>query len=342
MKILNRIKAHLVLFLVLFIGLFHSTSFGQEKSGGKPAIGMAVEFMDHAACAYVARAKGYFDEQGLRLSTYESYVTGMALAAALARGDIQAAYICLVPAINVFANGKVPIRIIAGTHKYGYALVVNPDKVKRLEDLENPDVRIGCVREGGTVDVLLHKTIEKYRLDKSKILNTVQRMNPPAQLLAIKMHRLDAAFLPEQWATMAEDAGFKMLLTAQDLWPGMQGSVLVVKEELIKRHPNIVRGLVKANQKATDWVNEHPKEASQILAQQMSVTSNKILPTKIDRIISKFEIAPRTLQRSMKRLQYDTAIDTHMVQSMIDYIAELGYINGTFKAQDILDLSSFR
>lgn len=79
---------------------------------------MAVEFMDHAACAYISQDKGWFEEEGLNLTSYESYVTGMALASALARGDIRVAYMCLIPAINVYANAKVPIKIVAGTHKY--------------------------------------------------------------------------------------------------------------------------------------------------------------------------------------------------------------------------------
>jgi len=38
----------------------------------------------------------------------------MALASALSRGDIDVAYICLIPAINAFGNAEVPFRVIAG------------------------------------------------------------------------------------------------------------------------------------------------------------------------------------------------------------------------------------
>ena len=323
---------------LFFLSLSSSIALAQERQD----VGMAVEFMDHAACAYVARDKGWFKKEGLRLSTCESYVTGMALAAALARGDIQVAYICLVPAINAYANAGVPIKIVAGTHRYGYGLVVNPNKVKTIKDLERPDLRIGCVREGGAVDVLLHKTIDSYGLDPSKILNKVQRMNPPRQLLAIKMGRIDAAFLPEQWATMTEDYGFKMLLTAQDLWPRMQGSVLVVKEELIRKHPDMVRRLVKVTRKATDWVNQHPEDAAAIMARQFSITKEKVLPVKVAKTAAKFEITPEVLKRSMGRLKYTTSINQEMVQEVIDYTAGLGYIRNSFKAKDILDLRFLR
>ncbi|UCG63765.1 MAG: ABC transporter substrate-binding protein [Deltaproteobacteria bacterium] len=344
MEIRKRIPVLLV--VTFFLSLFglSPNSQGKEKTRHTPTkeIGMAVEFMDHAACAYVARDKGWFVEEGLTLSAYESYVTGMALAAALARGDIQVAYVCLVPAINAYANAKVPLKIIAGTHRYGYGLVVNPRKIKLIRDLEKPGIRIGSVREGGAVDVLLHRVIDMYDLDEGMILRRVKQMNPPKQILAIKMGQLDAAFLPEQWATMAEDFGLTMLLTGKDVWPEMQGSVLAVKEELIRDDPEIARGLVKATQKATDWVNERPIEAATIMARQMSVTGEQLFPFKAAKVAARLEITPQVLLRSMARLDYTTRISPSTVQQAIDYIHHLGYIKKAFRAEDILDLRFLR
>jgi len=301
------------------------------------AIGMAVEFNGHAACAYISQDKGWFEEEGLELTAYESYVTGMALAAALARGDIQVAYICLVPAINAYANARVSIKIVAGTHKYGYGLVVNPDRIKTIEDLEKPDIRIGCVREGGATDILLNRTIDKYHLNED-ILGKIQRMNPPKQVLAIKTGQLDAAFLPEQWATMTEEFGFRMLLISQDVCPEMQGSVLIVKEDLINNHPEVVRKLIKVSQKATDWGNQHPDEAAQVMARQLGSVGESIFPTQVAEVAARLEITPKVLLRSMARLEYTTAINPEVIQETIDYLTELGYIKSSFNAGDILDL----
>jgi NitT/TauT family transport system substrate-binding protein len=308
------------------------------SESAKVPIGMAIEFTDHAACAYISQDKGWYEEEGLKLTAYESYVTGMALAAALARGDIQVAYICLVPAINAYANARVPIKIVAGTHKYGYALVVNPGKVKTIKDLEKPDIRIGCVQVGGAVDVILRKTIDKYGLNQNKLLNKTQRMNPPKQVLAIRTGKLDAAFLPEHWATMVEESGFKMLLMSQEVWPEMQGSVLVVKEDLIKTYPEIVRKLLKVSKKATHWANQHPDEAANVMAKQLQVAGGKILPAGAAEVAAKLEITPKVLLRSMGRLEYTTDIDPKVIQGTIDYIAGLGYIKNRFNAEHILDL----
>jgi len=323
----------------ILLGILFFTFFGECFSEKEIPIGMAVEFMDHAACAYISQDKGWFEEEGLNFTSYESYVTGMALASALARGDIQVAYICLVPAINVYANAKVPIKIVAGTHKYGYGLVVNPEKIKSVKDLEKPGIRLGCVREGGAVDVLLHRTIDKYNLDEEKILSRIQRMNPPKQVMAIKTGQLDAALLPEQWATMAEGFGFKMLLMSQEVCPEMQGSVLVVKEELIRDHPEVVEKLVKISQKATDWINQYPQEAAEIVARQLQEAGGSLFPVEIADVATKAKITPEVLLRSMNRLEYTTDIDLAVIQEVIDYVARLGYIKSSFKAEDILDLS---
>ena len=303
-------------------------------------IGMAVEFMDHAACAFIARDKGWFAEEGINVVAHESYITGMALASALARGDIQVAYLCLVPAINAYVNAKVGLKIVSGTHKYGYGLVVNSDKIKTVRDLEKPGIRIGSVRQGGAVDVLLHRVLDKYGLDKGVLLNRVQRMNPPKQILAIKAGLLDAAFLPEQWATMAEaeGPGFTMLLTAHDVWPHMQGSVLIVKDELIRNNPGLVRRLVKVTQKATGWIIKNPTEAAAVVARQLSITGEKVFPIEATGIAASLEINPHILLKSMARLEYTPRIDPDVVQETIDYLAHLGYIRKSFSADDILDL----
>jgi NitT/TauT family transport system substrate-binding protein len=326
---------------VILYSLTAAHAYGAERppNPDSASIGMAVEFMDHAACAYVAQDQGWFKKKGLTLSSYESYVTGMALASALARGDIQVAYICLVPAINVFANAKVPIKIVAGTHKYGYGLVVDPTKIRSVKDLEDPSLRVGCVREGGAVDVLFRKVIDTYRLDQNKLLHNIRRMNPPKLVLAIKMGQLDAAFLPEQWATMAEECGMHMLLTGKDIWPHMQGSVLVVKESLIKEHPDVVEKLVTVTQEATEWINQYPQEASVILAKYFTATGGTVFPAEATNSIAQLDSTPDVLSRSMKRLDYSTDLDLQVVQETIDYMMHLDYIKQRFQAEDIVDLS---
>ncbi len=328
----------ILLLAVLISALVVVLLLSKGEIESKP-IGMAVEFTAHSACGHIAKNKGWFKEEGIILNTYDSYVTGMVLAAALARGGIEVAYICLIPAINAYANAGIPIKVVAGIHKYGYGLVVNPDKIKTIKDLENLDIRIGCTREGSPTDALLHKMIDKYHLDQDKILKKTSRMNPPKQLLALKMGQLDAGFICEQYPTMAEELGFKVLLSAQDLWPEMQGSVLVVKEDLIRDHPETVKELVKVTSRATQWIIDHPEDAAQIVASELNVVGERVFPIEVAKYAARLEITPKAMLNSLTtRLDCSNDINPEQIQATIDYMVKLGYIKKGFKAEDILDL----
>jgi NitT/TauT family transport system substrate-binding protein len=312
------------------------------SSHGLAEMKMAVEFNNHAASAYVAQAKGWFEEEGIESITYESYVTGMALAAAMARGDIQVAFICLAPAITAYANANVPIRIIAGTHKGGYGLAGDPRRIKAVEDLQDRNIRIGCVREGGATDVFLQRVIDRYGLDRASILPKIRRMNPPKQVLAVRLGQLDVAVLPEHHASMVEGFGFKMILTAMDVWPGMQGSVLAVKENLIRDSPELVSRLFKVCQRATLWINENPDEAAELVARRLQITSEKVFPLDKALTDGQYKITRQDMARSMSRLSYSTAIDPKVIQETIDYLLALGYIRKEIRAEDILHLRYLR
>ena len=347
---IQNFKKYEVLFLALLVCLISSIAFAQKKPGealvfletkSKP-IRIAVEFTTHSACAHIANQKGWYKEEGLTISSYENFITGMVLAVALAKGDIDAAYICLIPAINAKANANVPIKIVSGIHKYGYGFVVNPDRVKTIDDLKKEGIRIGCSREGSPVDALLHKMIEKYHLDKKQILKKVRRMNSPRLLLALKTGQLDAAFICEQFPTMAEELGFKVFLTAEDLWPDMQGSVLVVREELIKEYPDIVKKLVKVTERATQFINSHPEDAAEIVAGGLQVAGENIFPVKAINAASKLVITPPSIFKSLTvRLINTTDIDPEEIRKTIDTCMELEYIKEAFKAEDFIELTEF-
>jgi len=323
-----------VIAVALIIGGLLSCSKKEEVS-----LKIAVEFVDHAASAHIARAKKWFEKEGLKIEAFDNYITGMALASALARGDIDAAYICMIPAISVYANAGVKIKVVCGTHKYGYGLLVNPEKVKNISDLMKPEIRIACPREGSPPDCLLNKMIEKYKLDRERLKKKILRMPPPKILLALKMNRIDAGFCCEQFPTMGERIGFKELLNAEDLWPDMQGSVLVVKEELIEKHPEIVKKLVKITEKGIKFINEHPDETSGIVAEALTVAGKKVFPIKIGKAAARLQIKPEDIKKSLTMNMVNTAdIDISAIQKEIDYMAKLGYIKKPFKAEGIVDL----
>jgi len=321
--------------LIIGFGLlFLTPAFAQAP----PEIHLAVEFLDHAACAHIARNQNWYKAAGLNIRSFDSYATGMALSAALCKGGIDAAYMCLFPAINACANAKVPIKIVAGTHRYGYGLIVNPEKIKSVADLSKPDIRIGCTQEGSPPAALLHKLVEKYHLDAS-LLNRTRRMPPPKLLLALKSGQLDAAFLPEQFPTLGEMAGFTELLRAADLWPDMQGSVLVVREELLETRPEDVRKLVQLTKRGIQYITDHPDKAAQIVSDELNVMEGRLFPVDLAESLGKLAVTPAAIQTSLTaKLENTAKIDPKAIQEAIDYAARIGYIQHAFPAEKMLEL----
>lgn len=305
-------------------------------------IKIAVEFVDHASSAYIAGEKGWFEKEGLKIEAIDNYITGMALASALTKGDIDAAYICMIPAISAYANAGVKLKVVCGTHKYGYSLLVNPRKVKSVEDLMKPEIRVACAREGSPLDVLLNKMIEKYNLDGKELKEKVIRMPPPRVLFALQIGQIDAGFCCEQFPTMGERMGFKEILKAQDLWPAMQGSVLVVKEELLRENPEIVTKLVRCTEKGIEYINNFPDEAAKIVAAALTVAEKKVLPLEVGEIAAKLKIRPEDIKRSLAKMENTSSIDTANIQEEIEYMAKLGYIKKEFPVEDIVDMRFIR
>ncbi|NLC51580.1 MAG: ABC transporter substrate-binding protein [Firmicutes bacterium] len=328
-----------IILLSLLLLLTACTGKNNEETQSSPqtdVIRMAVEYNTHAAPVFVAQETGELSAEG----AFDAYATGVALSGALTQGRIDAAYICLIPAINAYANGNVPLKILCGTHKYGYGMVVDTSKIKTLQDLEKKEVKIGCVREGSTVDILLNKIIDLHGLDRQKVLSKVVRMNPAQQVIALFTGQVEAILVPEHFASLAaENGNYEMIIKGQDLWPDMQGSVLVVTEDFYINNPEKSEELYRITDRACRFINEHPREAAAIVADKLNVLKDTLEDIDLDQIAKGQDSLSATsavIEQSMQNLDYTTAIDSDHIQQVINYVYELGYIKQAFPAEEII------
>lgn len=297
-------KQRILLILLLLLFLLNGCASGKPDT-----FSFAVEINVHPACAYIAYAEGDFFRKNIQVSSFNQFETGPALAAALTRGDVNAALLCVQPAITAFAQG-VPIKIVCLTHVHGNGLVVRPE-ISRVRDLDGSIV--GCMGEGSSSDFLLRLVEEQYSLHFQ-----VRRMNPLAIITALEQGSLNAAFLPEPYVTLLARKGFTRILEAEDVFPHLPGSCLVVREEVLKEDEDSVKNLVAILEERTSWIQNHLEEAAQILSQ----------PAYLN-------IDPAILAEAMTHLSYTNEIDRERLQEVIDKMAEWGYIR-RFKVEEIL------
>lgn len=301
---------------------------------------VAVEFTSHAAAAFVAMEKGWFGEAGLQIRKFDCYVTGTALSAALARGDVEMALMCLSPAINAYKNGKVPLKIVAGLHEYGYGMVGNPKKIRSLDDLTKKETVLACVNEGSATDVVFHKVFQNRHLPFKDIMARARRMPPPKAILALETGLVDAVLCPEHYVSKARNSGFAVMLNMEDLekvWPGLQGSVVIVTETFLQEHPETVRAFVNVIARSIGFLNTHPDEAAPILARAFSEREEEIFPREISDACKATRTDETAFKESItKGMVNRIQLNLKSIQEVIDYMVFLGYIP-SFSADEIVD-----
>lgn len=292
---------------ILIVSLLIALLFSPGCNKRETSLNFAVEMNDHAAAAYIAKYNGDFAKYGIKVSSFNQYATGMELAAALSRGDINAGYVCVVPAILAYARG-VPIKIVTLTHKYGYELVT----AKSINSVKELDGKlVACPGEGSSANLIMKITEEKFNV-KFKTLRT----KPLMEIGAMEKGSVKAAFIPEHYASILVSKGFKILLKSQDVVPDMPGSCIVVKDDLLNKEPEAIKNLIRLTKKETEFINENRKDTAKIVAKYLNCS-------------------PDIIEYSMGNLKYTDKIEEERIQYLIDKLAELGYVR-KFNAKDIL------
>ncbi|MEM4576276.1 MAG: ABC transporter substrate-binding protein [Candidatus Nezhaarchaeales archaeon] len=274
------------------------------------SISMAVEFNTHSAAAWVALDKGIFMEEGLNVTSLQTFVTGVELAAALTKGDVEVAWACLGPLVSAYSIG-VPIVVVAQAHLHGYALVVKSD----IEDVHQLNGKVIAHPGVGSPNYLLIRML----MDEYKLNVTLKPMKPPAIVNALVTGQIDAAALPEHYATLAVRRGeCKILLRSQDVWPEMPGSFLVVKKDFLEKDPEKAARLVKATVKATEFIRNHFEESARIVADKLDISFKEALD-------------------SMRWLDYRNEIDVNQVTRYIDLMVKYGVIEKPVNVSDFIN-----
>lgn len=277
--------------------------------GAREGLSLAVEFNDHAAAAWVALEKGWFEEAGVGARKVLSFRTGLELAQAMARGDVDAAWACLGPLILLRAKG-VPVKVVAMAHTHGYALLARPE-IGALEG------KVAASPGPGSPCYLL---LELFLRSHGVSGVEVKRMPPYIAVNALLSGQIDAAALPEHYATIAEFKGMRALARSQDLWPQMPGSFLAVREELVEERSELVRRLVRLNVESTKYLLENLEESAEIVAEKLGASEDVVL-------------------ESMRKMGYGWRVDMGEVQRYIDLLAEFGVIEEDFDAGELVDLT---
>ncbi|WP_139193810.1 ABC transporter substrate-binding protein [Anaerobacillus alkalidiazotrophicus] len=222
----------------------------------------------------IADKLGYFAEEGLNVNS-RLVQSGPDIGPMIASGDAQLSFETTITNITVSSNNiptviVAPMANIAGTQ----AVVARPGlEITSAKDIEGK--KVGMVNGAGIM-IAFQNMAKEMGVDVSK----VQFVNiaPADQIAALERGDIDIMAAWEPWITKAIEIGGTLLFSGTEAHlPEKDGSVdwmrfystFQVNRNYLEQNPNTVKALLRALNRATDYINANSDDAAVILQEEM-------------------------------------------------------------------------
>ena len=238
------------------------------------------------ATALVGVHEGIFAKAlgpNVKLAT-ATFNAGPAEVTALFAGALDAAYLGPNSAINAFTqSGGASIVVVSGATSGGAELVV---KASITSAAQLKGAKLATPQLGNTQDVALRTWLAQqgYKTDTTGggDVSVISQANSTA-VTAFQTGAIDGGWLPEPYATQLVQAGGHVLVDERTLWPGgrFATTVLAVRKQFLKDHPDTVKALLEGQVQANDFVNSKPQQAQADAAAEIAAISGKAPSAKV-------------------------------------------------------------
>lgn len=229
----------------------------------------------------IADKKGYFKEEGLNISN-KFIQSGGDMSSLISGGSAQVSFESPYTDIALAANG-VGIKIVAPMANIGNTQAVVAGKNANIvngKDLEGKKVGIPA---GAGVMIAIRNMCNELNVDINKIQFVT--LSPSDAIAALEKGDIDAMACWEPWISNAQNNGGKLLFSGLKSYLGdKQGDVnwmnfyttMQVSDTFLKEHPEEVKAMLRALKKATDFINENPDEAAEIIAKEINLDATQV------------------------------------------------------------------
>ena len=262
---------------------------------------------------------------GIQNVSDKVFPTGAPEMAAMLAGDIDVAYVGAAPVLSAVATG-LDAKIIAGVNTKGSDIVLRNDlDYKSPQSLK--DLTIATFPPGTIQDTVIRNWLQQNNLTPDKDI-FLKGMNPGDAVTAIIAGKVDGVFLPTPSPSVVVNQGKgKIVVRSGEMYPNHTCCVLVVSGKLIREHPEIVRQIIKTNDKAVAYNLANTDEAAAIFA---------------DKTGAKLE----DVNASLKEWDGNWASDPNIIiKPVLDYAKiqyDLGYIKKPLTQADLFDLNFYQ
>jgi NitT/TauT family transport system substrate-binding protein len=257
---------------------------------------------------YVAIDKGYFDEEGLkweRINVGDGEAFNL-----LTNGNVDGLNTLMVGLIQPLTNG-LPVQIPLALHTGCIKVLVRRDdsSIKTFADLKGK--KIGGGSPSATTVLFAKRFLAGKEFKVEGENADIEFIYQSAAELPLLLERggVDAIGLTDPSAQIAQDSrGFRAIINmaVDEGYKDEFCCVVPVRSETIKAHPEATAKFLRAVQKAAKFVQEHPDETVQILANNKYVPGDPLMNERILRTFNyraSVSQALPALERNAKDMQ---------------------------------------
>ena len=283
----------------------------------------------HQMAEITAMAKGWWQQDlapyGVVNVSDKVFPSGPPEMQAMLAGELDVAYVGAAPVLSALTTG-LDAKIVAGVNTQGSDLVVRNDL-----DYTGPQslkgTTIGTFPPGSIQDTVLRDWLKKNNLTPDKDV-FIKGMTPGDAVTAILAGKVDGIFLPTPSpSTVVNQGKGKIVVHSGEMYPQHTCCVLVVSGKLIREHPEIVRQIIRTNDKAVAWNQQNLDEAAEIYSTKTGASLADV-------------------KASLKEWDGSWASDPNViVEPVLDYAKiqyELGFIKKPLTKEEIFDLTFYQ
>ena len=239
---------------------------------------------------YVARAQGYFQDEGLMVETVIAGGGANATAAVIG-GSAFTAAAGLADAVPAAAKGQPLVAFAALMNQFANRLVLRSDVARakgitgqsplaaKIDGLKG--LKIGITSPGSQTDAALRYILSRRGINPDRDVEIVPLRNEAAALAAIKRGAVDGLLFPSPAPDQAVSDGSAVVLIdlPRGELPELRGFlflVLVTSRKNVTQYPQTLLALTKAVWKAEEFLHTHKPQAAEAVRGFFKNTAPKV------------------------------------------------------------------
>ncbi len=260
--------------------------------------------------------KGWFEERlpGVTVN-WVSFNAGPSAMEALFAKAVDITYVGPGPVLNAFIRSRGGVVVVAGAVRGGAGLVV-PNDSSLAAPADFRGKHIATPQLGNTQDIACRQWLIQGGL---KVTMTggdavVVPSSNPAILTLFTLGQVDAAWTVEPWLSRLEmEAGGRVAY----MEPAEKSltTVLAAGKALLDSEPELVRAFSDAHGELTEWILEHPEEARQRVAAELTRQMRREFPGNV-------------VAHAWPRLIFNSAVRNEEFIASVQAARDAGFIKG--------------